>query len=176
MVLGSVDAFCVAGKETPEPDAAGVAFPTPNVVATFPVAPPTIAPVVVTVVNVAGPGVTPPIAFGDPQSAPSSRSALRFSTIVVEVMTSGAVPVASELVICPDAVSVVKLPAFPTTTDTRLNVSEVVPMFAGLVAQESSYRASALAVPSLTNTSVPSTASRFPSKSEVRVQEPVEAR
>src|SRR5260221_9519617 len=75
-----------------------------------------------------------------------------------------------------DALTVVNTPAFPTTIDTRSKTRDVVPIIGGVVEQESLYRDSALVVPSLTRTMVPSTASRLPSKSVVRVQAPVDAR
>src|SRR5882724_413563 len=50
-------------------------------------------------------GVVEPIAPGIAQSKPCTWSTLRFTTLVVDAMTNGAVPVASVEVSCPERVS-----------------------------------------------------------------------
>lgn len=69
-----------------------------------------IAPVAESVVKAPVDGVPPPTAPGAANVAPLKLEALRFATLVVDAILKGAVPVASVLVICPVALSVVNAP------------------------------------------------------------------
>lgn len=71
------------------------------------------------VVNAPLEGVVLPIVPGAAQVLPSNRDELRFGTFVLDAITSGAVPLDTVLVICPDAETVVNAPlagfVFPMT-------------------------------------------------------------
>lgn len=102
----------------------GVAFRRLKVLCVLVKSPPlqAMSPEVVTVVNVAAAGVVDPSAAGLAQSDPSSKSALRFVTLVVLAIVNGAVPVARVEVMIPLADRVVMLVA-PVTDTVELNVA-----------------------------------------------------
>jgi len=62
------------------------------------------------VVKLAGPGVVLPMVPGTAKVKPFTVAALRLATLVVEVITRGAVPIDTVQVICPVADKVVKAP------------------------------------------------------------------
>lgn len=80
-----------------------------------------ICPVAENVVNAPVFGVVPPIAPGTAIVAPFREEAFRFATFVVLAMDNGAVPVASEEVICLVKLSVPVCVLFPVKANTSLN-------------------------------------------------------
>jgi hypothetical protein len=96
--------------------------------------------VAVRFVNVAAPGVVPPMVPGAANVAPPSAEALRFDTTVVEVTVSGAVPVETveisrvpvtvlEPVTAPDAATVVNAPVDAVVAPTGVLSTEPPSIF-----------------------------------------------
>ena len=79
-----------------------------------------LSPVVVTEVKLPAAGVVPPIVPGDANVVPFNDDAFKLGTFVVDAITNGAVPVATVLVICPEAEIVVKLHPDVKLPDVKL--------------------------------------------------------